>query len=66
MKRFNRGLSIAVVLLLASVAQGCSRQQVVMQPSVFRPSPATMVPAPTQYLLPENQQKKQSKQGIPW
>ena len=51
----NGALLLAVVLLLA-ILPGCANQPVV-QGQAYRPPIQLMVPAPTQYLLPEAQQR---------
>lgn len=63
LERMFKGLILTVVvLLLVSVVQGCCTVcPPVSQPTVFRPPSEIMQPVPTQYLLPENQQRKVRK-----
>ena len=60
LERLMKGILLTLaVLLLVSVVQGCSTSPpLVSQPVVFRPPMELMEPAPTQYLLPENQRRK--------
>ena len=52
----NGALLLAVALLLV-ILPGCANQPPVVQEQAYRPPAELMVPAKTQFLLPENLQR---------